>query len=513
MTNTSRERTTEQAAAKRGSWGRYALVVACVLLSVSPLVAQTAAGPDPNSSSDLARENMSHVSASAAALKAVLLQDTGLLVELKRWVAKDATDHGQVISDSDLTDDAIFDRLEMDSRFRSFATALVQRYGYFEPQLNPESSLGKEQVLVIQERSKLIAQSEQEELAAQRQREMQRLQKANTCDALKSADCQGWSSSDSTPPQGTGGSAPSDVPGAPLPFNPASPPNELAPPSTPGGQLLQASGNGLNNFAIGMNFGDLNQVDDESSDVFGSFGAIDGSGGVGDDEESMKQKLAGDPLARANAEFAMSNGSEGLSEGPTSNLELDQLGSRREDIVGASGSTGARTLSPGYGLTSVVPVGPTSRRAEENATIHPIEMVRTKSPYENIPSLYDMYLQAVPRPATPRRFGLEVFQNGIRDPQLIPTDLPVGPDYVVGPGDGLAIDIWGGVSQRIYRDVDRSGQVSIPDVGPVLVSGKSLADLQQELQRLLRIQFRDVSAEVSLARLRTIRVFGRRTGR
>lgn len=507
MTNMSRERTTGQAAARRGPWGRYALVVACVLLSVSPLVAQTAAGPDPNSSSDLARENMSHVSASAAALKAVLLQDTGLLVELKWWVAKDATDHGQVISDSDLTDDAIFDRLEMDSRFRSVATALVQRYGYFEPQLNPESSLGKEQVLVIQEQSKLIAQSEQEELVAQRQRDMQRLQKANTCDGLKSADCQGWSSSGSTPPQGTGGSAPSDVPGAPLPFNPASPPYELAPPSTAGGQLLQASGNGLNNFAIGMNFGDLNQVDNESSDVFGSFGAIDGSGGVGNDEESMKQKLAGDPLARANAEFAMSNGSEGLSEGPTSNLELDQLGSWREDIVGASGSTGARTLSPGYGLTPVAPVGPTSRRAEENATIHPIEMVRRKSPYENIPSLYDMYLQAVPRPATPRRFGLEVFQNGIRDPQLIPTDLPVGPDYVVGPGDGLAIDIWGGVSQRIYRDVDRSGQVSIPDVGPVLVSGRSLADLQQELQRLLRIQFRDVSAEVSLARLRTIRVF------
>ena len=28
-------------------------------------------------------------------------------------------------------------------------------------------------------------------------------------------------------------------------------------------------------------------------------------------------------------------------------------------------------------------------------------------------------------------------------------DLPVGPDYVVGPGDGLAINLWGGVSQRM----------------------------------------------------------------
>ena len=34
----------------------------------------------------------------------------------------------------------------------------------------------------------------------------------------------------------------------------------------------------------------------------------------------------------------------------------------------------------------------------------------------------------------------------LRDAQLIPMDLPAGPDYVVGPGDGLSIDLWGGVT-------------------------------------------------------------------
>lgn len=75
------------------------------------------------------------------------------------------------------------------------------------------------------------------------------------------------------------------------------------------------------------------------------------------------------------------------------------------------------------------------------------------------------------------------------------------------PGDGLSVDLWGGVSQRLYRVVDREGRVSLPEVGPVLVSGKSLATLQQDLQQILRTQFRDVSADVSLARLRTIRVY------
>jgi protein involved in polysaccharide export with SLBB domain len=86
-------------------------------------------------------------------------------------------------------------------------------------------------------------------------------------------------------------------------------------------------------------------------------------------------------------------------------------------------------------------------------------------------------------------------------------DLPAGPDYVVGPGDGLSVDLWGGVSQRFYRVVDREGRVSLPEAGPVLVSGKTLDAVQQSLQQVLRTQFRDVSADVSLARLRTVRVY------
>ena len=121
-------------------------------------------------------------------------------------------------------------------------------------------------------------------------------------------------------------------------------------------------------------------------------------------------------------------------------------------------------------------------------------------PYVDIPSLYDMYMQAVPRPATPQRFGISVFENGIRDSRMIPMDLPAGPDYVVGPGDGLTIDIWGGVSRRLIRTVDREGRVSLPEVGPVLVSGKSLAQVQESVQQLLRSQLRNVSADVSLWR-------------
>jgi len=86
-------------------------------------------------------------------------------------------------------------------------------------------------------------------------------------------------------------------------------------------------------------------------------------------------------------------------------------------------------------------------------------------------------------------------------------DLPVGPEYVVGPGDGLAINVWGGISQRMFRIVDREGRITLPEAGPLLVSGRSLGDVQRTVQQLLRTQYRDVSADVSLSRLRTVRIY------
>jgi len=118
-----------------------------------------------------------------------------------------------------------------------------------------------------------------------------------------------------------------------------------------------------------------------------------------------------------------------------------------------------------------------------------------------------MYVQASVRQRPNERFGLEVFRNTSNDPRAIPMDLPVNSDYVIGPGDGLEIDLWGGVSQRLFRVVDREGRVSLPEAGPLLVSGRSLGDAQQAVQQLLRTQYRDVSADVSVSKLRTVRVY------
>ena len=142
------------------------------------------------------------------------------------------------------------------------------------------------------------------------------------------------------------------------------------------------------------------------------------------------------------------------------------------------------------------------------ADVEPVKMIHRPNPYADAPSLYDLYVQAVAPTQRTERFGLDVFRRTpSRTTDNLPMDLPVGPDYVVGPGDGLSIELWGGVSQRLFRTVDREGRIVLPEAGPILVSGKSLGEVQESVQRVLRTQFRDISADVSLLRLRTVRVY------
>jgi len=129
------------------------------------------------------------------------------------------------------------------------------------------------------------------------------------------------------------------------------------------------------------------------------------------------------------------------------------------------------------------------------------------NPYADIPSLYDLYAQYQRYSPTLDRFGMDVFLNGTGNLDELPMDLPVGPDYVIGPGDGLNIELTGAVSERLQRVVDREGRVELPEFGSLQISGRSMGDVQHMVQTALRSQFREVHADISLARLRTVRVY------
>ena len=119
------------------------------------------------SSSELAKDNLDKVAASESQINEVLNANPGLFVELKRWIAKDAADRGQILKDSDLTDASVLSRLASDLRFRAAATRVLQSYGYLLPKVNPDSEVGREHAALEQERIRELVATQQAQAQAQ----------------------------------------------------------------------------------------------------------------------------------------------------------------------------------------------------------------------------------------------------------------------------------------------------------------------------------------------------------
>ncbi len=135
-----------------------------------------------------------------------------------------------------------------------------------------------------------------------------------------------------------------------------------------------------------------------------------------------------------------------------------------------------------------------------------IEVVHQTAPY-NLQSLRDLYTQVPEQVSKLRRFGSDMFvDRGLGTKQLT-VDIPIGPDYILGVGDGLIINLWGGVSQSFSRTVDREGKIVLPEAGTIVVTGLSLDRAQALIQGALSQQFRDAKVAVTIARLRTVRVY------
>jgi protein involved in polysaccharide export with SLBB domain len=84
----------------------------------------------------------------------------------------------------------------------------------------------------------------------------------------------------------------------------------------------------------------------------------------------------------------------------------------------------------------------------------------------------------------------------------------VDPDqYRIGPGDQFVLWIWGPISRTLTLTVGPEGDVLIPDIGPVTVSGRSLRVARQMLLDRVHRMLRGVDADAQLSRLRTLRVY------
>ncbi len=104
------------------------------------------------------------------------------------------------------------------------------------------------------------------------------------------------------------------------------------------------------------------------------------------------------------------------------------------------------------------------------------------------------------------QFGYELFQQSVSTFAPI-TDVPVGPDYVVGPGDSFTVTLWGRVNVQYSVTVNRNGEITLPEVGVLNVANMTLGKLESYLYDQLSRKLTDFRMALTMNRLRTIKVF------
>lgn len=404
----------------------------------------------------------------------LLQQEPGLFLEVKKMLVRRAFAQGRILGEQDLTDEAIFRLIQDDDETRALITQQITDRGYVR------------------------AKPTSEELA--RQLEQQRLAQEN--DRLRSTQYPGNSSDrereenqSSYPPQpgnGSQGNVPAYGPNLPSQPNqqPNSPQNQINTNSAR--TLLQASASGT----------------DTTPDTDGlPFSAVTGGQSQTQLSPEQIQQLINAygkgqiPSGLGQADVGKLAASFGTTQLPATNSDAAAPQSQ-EQAYAQSLQVPQGANSANYSLAPVQPRYARSRSEDDGP-----RLLHRANPYADVPSLYDLYAQYSRQSGPPRRFGVDIFQNGTGNFDQLPMDLPAGPDYVVGPGDGLNIDLWGSVSQRLHRVVDREGKLSLPEIGSIQAAGHTLADVQRMVQSSLRSQFRELEADVSLDRVRIIRVY------
>jgi protein involved in polysaccharide export with SLBB domain len=504
---------------------RPKVVLLCVGLAFSSVAwsqqqaaySRSTAIDQANSRAEKEAEQM--VSLSADRILFILRDEPGLLLQVKKALVRKAFEQGRILDPNDLTDDALFTLIRQDDNIRVIATHEIVDRAYIKAKPTREE-------LARNLPCRQPMQSSVEALAAK-----QPDQSSSSTTSTKrtaSQEEQYWLKHEDDLdcyltqylPYGASlySSAQQQYPQSPLqqPY-PASqypqrypqqqypeqqyPPSQAPEqaPSADSRRQLQMTQMQPSQGYFGMDTDQSEMASIQPDELPSLLSASQTSGFSGGG-------LSAGGLSSGMSRQGMGAGASGLSTSPDSSLG-SSLGSSFGSSIGSllGGQNGASGFPQQARLEDQTRV-PLQQYSYPKAPQQPMLRHRP-NPYADVPSLYDLYAQYSRRTPRLERFGEDVFLNGTGNLDELPMDLPAGPDYVVGPGDGLTISLTGGISQRLQRVVDREGRIALPEVGAVEVSGRSMGDVQHLVQTVLRGQFRGVDADVSLSRIRTVRVY------
>jgi protein involved in polysaccharide export with SLBB domain len=193
-----------------------------------------------------------------------------------------------------------------------------------------------------------------------------------------------------------------------------------------------------------------------------------------------------------------------IQQDPNLRAQLTQDLNKR----GFSTNVTAETKASAAGTTTSSETSrPSTARMNPDTDQDQPQTIQRPNPYQELPSLHDLYTQIPPAGGRLQRFGSNAFILGTGNANELPMDLPVGPDYVLGPGDNIVVNMWGGHSERLSLTIDRQGQIALPEAGTVTLDRLTIAQAQAAIEKALGTQFQNERVELSLGRLRTVRVY------
>lgn len=183
-----------------------------------------------------------------------------------------------------------------------------------------------------------------------------------------------------------------------------------------------------------------------------------------------------------------------------------------------SGSTNSTTAAPNQtgftpGQLGVGSANQTDPRQLLNAAPRPDQgasdaprsaLTPLQAPKPQPPNQFQRFIQESTGRLLPH-FGANLFDNPLA--YAADSAAPAPAEYVLGPGDEVRVQVWGAVDFSGNQTLDRNGQIHLPKIGTISLTGVQVKNLEATLRQQVARVFNNVQVNASLGKLRGITVY------